>query len=118
MKVILIVCGALLVLFSGIYFLDQQNNATPIGSDNFISCLYENEVVIYGTPTCPYCLQLIAEYDAYEDFEKIYVNCNEDMERCSNEMLTDGVPEVQIAGKLLQEWASPEVLTQKTNCTL
>lgn len=118
MKVILIVCGALVILLGGIYFFDQQNNNVPLGDNNFISCLQKNEVVIYGTSTCPYCLQLVAEYDDYNDFDKIYVNCNKNMEKCSNEMLTNAVPEVQIAGELLQEWASPEVLSKKTGCAL
>ncbi len=118
MKTILIVCSVLLVLLSGIYLMDQQNNFTVNDNSDFINCLYENEVVIYGTSTCPYCVQLVAEYDAFKDFERIYVNCNEDIERCNNEMLTNGVPETQIAGELLQEWASPEVLARETGCSL
>ncbi len=118
MKIILIVCGVLLIILSGIYLIDQQGNGSLNGESNFISCLQENGVIVYGSPTCPYCVQLVSEYDGYDDFHKIYVNCNEDSERCSNEMLTDGVPETQIKGELLQEWASPDVLAEKTGCQI
>ncbi len=118
MKTIIIVCVALVILLSGIYFLDQQGNNTPTGSSNFIDCLQKKGVVIYGTPTCPYCVQLVAEYDAYDDFEKIYVDCNTDYERCNNEMLTDGVPEIQIEGKFFKGWGSPENLAKETGCVL
>lgn len=118
MKVVILVCIILFALLSVIYVIDQQNNIVADGSSDFIDCLYENGVTIYGTATCPYCVQLVAEYDNFKDFDKIYVDCNQDMERCNNEMFTNGVPEIQIDGELLQEWGSPEVLAEKTGCTI
>ncbi|MGM0629469.1 MAG: peptidoglycan-binding protein, partial [Patescibacteria group bacterium] len=68
----------------------------------FIECLKEAEVVIYGTPTCPFCDQLVESFGGYDAVSPIYVNCQESFDRCKDEMQTSGVPEIQINGELYQ----------------
>ncbi len=92
-------------------------------SEDFIACLKEEGVIIYGSSTCPACAQLEQEYGGYEIVKPIYLDCSglgtvEETERCRNEMKTNVVPEVQINGELFDKWGSPENLAKETSCIL
>ncbi len=85
---------------------------------SFIDCLADAGVVIYGSNTCPACAKLSEEYGGYEKMGPIYVECSEEWERCSKEMLVGYVPAVQINGKLFNGWGSPENLAKETGCDI
>ncbi len=68
--------------------------------DDFVQCLADAGMVIYGTKTCPACLQLAQSFGGYEMISPIYIECSEEWERCSQEMQTNYVPEIQIKGKV------------------
>ncbi len=93
------------------------------GNQEFIYCLEDAGVVIYGSSTCPACAQLEQEYSGYETIKPIYLDCSgrgakEETERCMDEMQTNFVPEVQIEGEVFNDWASPKNLAQATGCQL
>lgn len=91
--------------------------------DEFIQCLKEEGVVIYGSSTCPACARLEEEYGGYEKVKSIYLDCSglgsqEEAERCMEEMQTSYIPEVHIKGRLFEGWGSPEALAEATGCQL
>ena len=119
MKNVIIICAVLFVSLTAIYIIgERKEGGFGQEGENFINCLKESGVHIYGSATCPYCVQLIQEYSSYNNFYDIYTDCNENYDKCVSEMLTNGVPEIQIKGELLQEWGSPEVLARETGCSM
>lgn len=96
---------------------------TDAVNDNFIQCLADAGVVIYGSSTCPACAQLEEEYSGYKTIKPIYLDCSgrgteEETQRCMNEMKTRYVPEIQIKGELFEGWGSPETLAEEVGCQL
>ncbi len=84
--------------------------------DNLISCLATNNLIIYGSKTCPFCEQLADSFGGYEKVESIYVECTEDPDECEENKLTGYVPEIQIEGELFEGERSPEFLAAKVGC--
>jgi hypothetical protein len=103
---------------------DQTDNGQEVEiPDEFIQCLKENGVVVYGSSTCPACSRLEQEYGGYDKIKPIYLDCSglgteEETERCKEEMQTSYIPEVQIKGELFEGWGSPEALAEVIGCQL
>lgn len=104
---------------------DVPNNNGPFnnGPDNdipskaeIIECLADAGVLIYGTLTCPACNALVESYGGYDVIDPIYVICNQDWDRCNEEMQTDYVPEIQIQGELYKGSRSLEDLAEAVKC--
>ncbi len=95
--------------------IDEEIGETTI--DDFIQCLKERGLVIYGEEWCPYCTQLAESLGGYETADPIYVECTEERERCNEEMLGGGVPEIQIKGEMYRGSRDPRKLAEETNCT-
>ncbi len=91
-----------------------KNNTTS----EFIQCLANENVIIYGSYTCPACRQLVENLGGYEAINSIYIECNEEWERCSQEMQTNYVPEIQIEEVLYTGPRTIEALAEKTNCII
>lgn len=87
-------------------------------SKDFINCLKEKGVTIYTSSTCPACKSLVEKYGGYDVLSPIVVDCNEEQERCSKEMLEDFVPSVVINGESFKEVGTPENLARATGCEL
>lgn len=83
-----------------------------------VACLEEKEVVIYGSRTCPACIQMVNLFKGYEVIDPIYVECQTEGLRCSQEMQTQYVPEVQIAGNVFQGPATPAAIAAAVGCNL
>ncbi len=104
---------------------DNNNDQVKVGevTEEFISCLKDAGVVIYGSKTCPACADLEKMYGGYEMIKPIYLDCSglgsaEENERCMEEKQTMYVPEIQINGELLEERRSPQCLSDITGCEL
>lgn len=121
--------GLIIILAISFIFILQAQNDEKIenneevnntGSDlsSFITCLKDSGVVIYGSATCPACIQLLNEYENAEVLKPIYVECNTEPEKCQEEMLVNYVPAIQINGEVFDVWGSPENLAEITNCEL
>jgi hypothetical protein len=137
-RIILSIIIFLVLIIGAVYFFQKQdkeiekptvngNNNQEQNSENgkitseFIQCLSEAGVVIYGSATCPACLQLRQDLGGDNIIKPIYVDCSgiaekQDTERCLEEMQTVYVPEIQIKGELFEEWGSPEALAEATGC--
>ncbi len=85
---------------------------------DFIQCLKEKGVIIYGSEWCPFCKDLAESLGGYEVVDPIYVECTVEKERCSQEMIGRGVPEIQIKGELYQGSRDPEEIAKETSCEL
>lgn len=112
MKKKIIITIIILIIISLISFIVFKQLKT---SNSFFECLKENNVVIYGTATCPACNQLKNDLKEYGNFNLIYVECNENSERCSQEMKTSYVPEIQINGVVFND-KSIEGIIEQTKC--
>ncbi len=102
-----------------IKFFEKPEKITP----EFIECLKEQGVVIYGSSVCPSCANLEKEYGGLKRIKPIYLDCSGlgeewEKERCLEETQTGFTPEIQIKGELLVGWGSPEVLAEKTGCEI
>jgi hypothetical protein len=100
--------------------LDPVSVAPNVASQmtETVACLKEKGVVIYGSRTCPACAQMVTLFKGYEVIDPIYVECQTSGLRCSQEMQTQYVPEVQIAGNLFKGPATPAAISAAVGCAL
>lgn len=99
-----------------VYYFNTEEEVTEISA--LVNCLAENNVVIYGSATCPACLELANSFGGYEAIKPIYVECTDQQERCIREMQTNYVPEIHINGEVYNGPRSPEILADITGCEM
>lgn len=87
-------------------------------SSEFIQCLADEDVVIYGSRTCPACSELADSFGGYEAISSVYVECSEERERCAKEAETGYVPEIRIKSELYEGPRTPQGLAEETGCQL
>ncbi len=85
-------------------------------SAEFIQCLADSGMIIYGSATCPACRDLVEDFGGYDAVEPLYVECNDFGDRCSEEMQTNYVPEIQINGEVFEGQRTFEDFAQATGC--
>ncbi len=100
-------------------------NVTPTTTKSpsqFIKCLAEKGVTIYGSSTCPACKNLLSYFKDFGSLDSIYFDCSSSnakiRQKCSENMQTEYVPETQIDGILVEGRVTPEILSEKTGCKL
>ena len=96
----------------------EENEKETEITKSFIECLANAGVVIYGSETCPACASLVNSLGGYEKIESIYVECSQEMERCSSEMQTNYVPEIQIQGKIYTGPRDPGSIAETVSCEI
>ena len=84
--------------------------------DEQISCLKDEGVVIYGAEWCPYCTELAESFGGYDVVDPIWVECTEEQQRCEEEMIDSGVPEIQIEGEKYEGQRNPEAIGEAAGC--
>lgn len=127
-NIIAIIVGVI-IIFGGIVLSGIEINSSPASTPKegsgqemtqLIDCLEENNLVIYGSKTCPACQQLVASLGGYETVEPIYVECSQgtekEMKRCREETKTNYVPEIQIGGKAYDGSRTPSSLASQVGC--
>jgi len=107
-----------IVVFVGDFFKEEKR-ITP----EFVECLKEQGVIIYGSSACPACMRLEKEYGGLSIIKPIYLDCSGlgeewETEKCSQEMQTSFSPEIQIKGVIWSGWGSPQALAQETGCDI
>ena len=83
---------------------------------SLVSCLQEKEVVIYGNKTCPACANLASNFGGFDAIEDIYVECNENRDRCTKEKETRFVPEIQVGGNIYEGGRNPSEIALAVGC--
>ena len=84
----------------------------------FVRCLANAGVVVYGSKTCPACFALVETLGGYDVAAPVYVECAENPQRCEAEMRTNYVPEIQIKGAAFDGPRTLEGLSEATGCKL
>ena len=102
---------------------EEAGRETDEEMAQFIDCLAENELVIYGAEWCPACGQLVDSLGGYETVDPIYVECTDEgteqeRQRCEEETQTTYVPEIQIAGNLYEGARDPVTLGAEVGCEI
>ncbi len=114
-KILYILLTIIIALIGLIIFMQEKDKSS---NDDFFNCLKSNGVVIYGTSTCPACIQLKKNLLAIgSDIDLVYVNCDENPQRCATEMKANYVPEIQINNVIFPN-NSIEALSQETGCKI
>lgn len=86
--------------------------------EELVACLRDSGVTIYGSVTCPYCNQLAQSFGGYDVIDSIYVECSKEPDRCKDEMLGRGVPEIQINGEMYQGPRNPRDIGKAASCEM
>ncbi len=95
----------------------ENNEKSDEEMKEFISCLEEAGLVIYGSATCPACAQLADSFGGYEKIDSIYTEYAEEKERHEKEKKTRYVPEIQIKGELYEGRMDLDSLGEITGCS-
>lgn len=113
-----IIVISLIVIISLITILIVSQLLKESSPKDFVTCLERNNVVIYGTDNnCPSCQSLLSNFKNSENIDSIYVSCDREAERCSREMKTSSVPEIQIKGEVYNYYKF-EDLAEITGCEI
>ncbi len=124
-NVLAIIISVLIVGFVIFYIAVIEDNGSANLTGNgemteLIDCLAENKVVIYGSKGCPACTQLARSFGGYEAIESIYVECStgtaEERRKCTEEMQSNFVPEIQIEDEVYEGNKDPASLAEAVNC--
>ena len=83
---------------------------------DFVSCLAENEVKIYGANWCGWTKKLVVDtLGGFEVSAPIYVECTENEELCLDEGV-EGYPTIKIGGEVYEGARTFEALAEATGC--
>ncbi len=96
----------------------EVEEIVTLATSEFIQCLADSGMVIYGSSTCPACATLINLFGGYELAEPIYVECSDDWDVCEANKETGYVPEVRINDVLFEGERSLENFAAETGCEL
>lgn len=105
---------------------EEPSNGNEEGDSSmkeFVQCLKDANVLIYGSQTCPYCAELVESLGGSNIVKPIYFDCSglgseEDTDRCVEEMQTGYVPEIQIDGEVYQGQRDPQTLAERVGCEI
>lgn len=101
---------------------EQTNQTENPDMEEFVDCLAENEVVIFGSAFCGACQQFVESFGGYDVVDPIYVECSEgsadDIEKCQQEAETGYVPEIQIGGEVYEGSRDLVILGRQVGCEL
>lgn len=116
MKKTLILASAMMVvgLLSGCGTPGTTDTTNP-EMDAFAQCLTDAGVMMYGSPTCPYCNKQKEMFG--ESFAKInYVDCVEDPQACTDAEV-EGIPAWDFEdGSRMQGLQELYIIGQKVGC--
>lgn len=116
--IVIFILAILAVLFFLINVISNNEKYKPDNNKflEFNKCLSENGIVIYGSSWCPACRQVVDTLGGYESIKSIYVDCDNEQQRCANEKKTDYVPEIQINSKIYSGSRTLKGFSESTGC--
>ncbi len=79
-------------------------------------CLNSKNVAIYGSKTCPSCLNFIIKSGGFNALEPIYIECSDNPTLCREKMKTTRVPEIQINDIVYQGEKNIKIIARKVGC--
>ncbi len=124
-NIIAIIVAVLIIGTAVMIVASQENGPADSGKElteeemvDLIDCFREEDVVIYGSYTCPACGELVELFGGEEIIEPIYVECMEQGQVCDEEKQTGYVPEIQIDGELYEGPGDPASLAREVGCEI
>jgi hypothetical protein len=84
--------------------------------EEFMNCLSDKGVKVYGANWCGYTKALIENLGGYEVASPIYVECTEDEELCSQEGI-EGYPTIKINGEVQNIQRTLQGFADATGCS-
>ncbi len=94
---------------------EPEANIDPQEMKNFVSCLEEQEFVVYGASWCGFSVQVIEMFGGKEAIDPIYVECTEQEELCREKEIS-GYPTVMINDQPYQGERSLTGFAEQTEC--
>ena len=85
-------------------------------TEGMIQCLADSGLAIYGSKSCPACVNLVKSLGGMELVDPIYLECSEEIQKCNEEKMTNYVPEIQINGELFEGKRTLENFAKETGC--
>jgi len=95
----------------------SESQDRPENFDEFINCLSEHEMLIYGADWCGYTNQLVDLLGGFEMIDQIYVECTQEEDLCREAQIT-GYPTIRFSGEDYNGPRTLEGLAEVTGCQL
>ena len=83
--------------------------------ESLINCLKTKNFTIYGSKTCPYCLDLVNLFGGYEKVAPIYVECSDQKEICQEKDIAL-VPTILINDEVYEGEKTLQAFASRTQC--
>lgn len=83
----------------------------------FVDCLDQAGLKIYGAKSCGYCQQLVNMLGGYDVVDPIYVECSENQQLCQEKGI-EYYPTILINGSKFEGSRNYQALSQATGCPL
>ena len=113
-SIILIVVTLLTLLF----FIWKTKENKEEETKNLIQCLVEADVLVYGSRYCLSCSELIEKLGGYDKIDPIYIECEENRDKCLGELKTGYVPEIQIKGEIYTGEETLNDIAKEVGCLI
>ena len=97
---------------------EQEEEIVVLPTTEFIQCLADSGMVIYGSSTCGACANLVNLFGGYEAVGPIYVECSGNWDICGEKTETGYVPEIRINDVLFGGANTLENFAAQTGCEL
>lgn len=95
----------------------SESQNLPLNLDEFVSCLSEHEMLVYGADWCGYTNQLVDLFGGFEMIDPIYVECTQEEALCQEAQIA-GYPTIRFSG---EDYSGPRTLenfAETTGCQL
>ena len=106
-----------MIITVSVFFITEHQKEDTNTKD-LIQCLSDAGVVLYGSKYCPDCSELIDNFGGYDKIGPIYVECEEEMDRCIEKLKTGYVPEIQIKDEPYIGEPNLNDIAEKVGCLL
>lgn len=101
-------------------FMEEGTASAPLPDvdlEGFVSCLEEENFVIYGEASCPYCQEVVETLGGKNVAAPVYVECSEEVDLCKEKEIS-AYPTILIDGQSYKGNRSLESFALETGCSL
>lgn len=92
-----------------------EEAVVPEGIGDFVDCLQEAQLVIYGADWCGYTQQVVSLFGGFQAADPVYVECTQEEDICQAAEVT-GYPTIKVAGQAYTGARSLAGFAEATGC--